>query len=435
MLQLILLFLLFQMASNTDPVSGILSYPTFTEAKEHFLNSIGTFTVMEPVDPNMAARDFLSKTTLSAQDKSFLRYFIYNYITFHKQNRYNSTRRLIFTPLRTGIGDRMGCLMFAYWAAVLSKRVFLVDWHYPFPLHEFLTEANGLQIFLQEGQIQREAKVGKLAILTNKLSSVDTYEAVLGSDANTVIMATNRLPKPFSESELKKLLPGDLSPRFVNKMRLNRNFHRAILHHVLRLSDEMRRAQATLNSRMGISGESADERRGVLSDKNWLVKPFVRPKRPYIAVHARIGAGVGENGTNRFKNISENAKLAAGCLASRAVRLSFLAGSPALPVYLATDTPKFKDIFEKVVYSYSNGRIDVVSGNWSVQHSNKLVANVNKKSRKRDWAAMWGAYMDLVMLGHGEHILALYSSFPRLALAIGNAETLTELRNHICLSS
>lgn len=39
--------------------------------------------------------------------------------------------------------------------------------------------------------------------------------------------------------------------------------------------------------------------------------------------------------------------------------------------------------------------------------------------------------MDLIMLGHVEHIIDIYSSFPRLEFSLEDAEKLTELRNEI----
>ena len=114
-----------------------------------------------------------------------------------------------------------------------------------------------------------------------------------------------------------------------------------------------------------------------------------------------------------------------------------MSGNPALPVYLATDTPDFRRIFEKAVKMGSHGRVEVLAGDWAVVHTTRMLPRhghpSTPKLRSHFSHVMWGTYIDLVMLGHAEHIVALYSSFSRFALALGNAETLIELQNDICV--
>ena len=80
------------------------------------------------------------------------------------------------------------------------------------------------------------------------------------------------------------------------------------MHHVLRLNKHIRKDMEDINNIMDLCPESRrgrSLRRHVFPS---LFSVFTPVKRPYIAVHARIGRGVGEYPTGRFKEVSENMK-------------------------------------------------------------------------------------------------------------------------------
>lgn len=181
-------------------------------------------------------------------------------------------------------------------------------------------------------------------------------------------------------------------------------------------------------------------------------------ERRYIGVHARLGVGVGEMGHHRFRDLSRDMGKAARCLARRAVKLGELGYRPELwdrmraagtgtgaegkkqttiPIFLATDSPTFRPVFADTVRRLSKGTMRVVHGHWNVVHSNHvpwgnaLSGNERNKSQKAN-NGFWGLSMDLIMLGHAEHVISMYSTFPRFAVAIGDASTLIELRPERC---
>lgn len=432
------MILLFRFSSINAASQPYNTYPTFATAREHFVHTIGAFTALREADPDNGYSDYLSSKVLTSTERNTLRHFIRDYVQFHKEKRYTDAPRLIFRPLGTGIGDRMGCLMFAYWTAVITRRVFLVDWQDPYPLSEFLEETNDLNILLSKEYTMRALRRGTTVFLNASEESLLLYEHVLSSSTDTVMMATNKVPLNLSDNFIGKYLPLAVTSSNALGIRVNPNFHRSILHHVFTLSNSIRGDQQLMNSKMNLCGKTMRGRRLDEEGPASFFNGFIQPRRPYIAVHARIGRGVGEYPTGRFKDVSENMKAAALCLASRAVRLAYMSGNPALPIYLATDTAEFRNIFEKAATKISHNRVQILSGEWKVIHSTKLTkqqnANITGSGEEIFREAMWGSYMDLVMLGHAEHIVALYSSFPRLALAIGNSETLIELKNDICIT-
>ena len=306
--------------------------------------------------------------------------------------------------------------------------------------------AHGLDIFLKKDDpwykisSQSKFKHDKKAdyvFLTNNKTLVPKYERYIASNISIVVLNTNRTPKKFSTDSIQTNDANITRTHIVN-FSGDPNFQRAVLHHVLRFNprirSDIRKVATSLSLCPGPerqNGNFFSGRFGSLNKRKSKKKKF----RPYIGVHARVGVGVGEQGT-RFTEISQKLRAAARCLGSRAIRISQMAGSPALPIFLATDTPKFREIFQEEVKKMSHGQVDVVTGDWNIVHLAQLGGKgkvMTNDRKKKDWEAMWGSFVDVIMLGHAEHILALYSSYPRLALAIGDAETLVEIKNEICL--
>lgn len=154
-------------------------------------------------------------------------------------------------------------------------------------------------------------------------------------------------------------------------------------------------------------------------------------KKEYIAVHARLGQGVGEASV-RFSRLIEEPQVAAYCLARRAIALAHgfkqKYRQDPLPIYLATDTPEFRQTFVSSVFRLSRGKVGVLSGDWDVVHTNRLFGRAKEFSEQ----VVLDGLLDLSMLGYAQHIVAFYSSFARLALLMGKSESLTELRSEVC---
>lgn len=434
LIQVIIFYGLFRITILNHSYSVAKLYPILSDSREHFINSIGHFTLLKFSDPAIANRDYLNAKGLTSEEKIALKFFVADYVIFHKKNRNLGNRKLIFIPNRIGLGDRVSCMIFAYWTAVVTKRVFLVNWQHPFPLKHFLKGSQRLDLFVSEKEVEKMAG-SKAAYLNQTEASLKSYERVLSSDIDIIVMKTNRIPGRFSKNFLADKTPKGLSEIDVQGMRWNVNLHRAILHHIFTLSNSMKKEHVEMSNRMKLSPQALQPRRGGGIAKVSTILNGANKRRPYISVHARIGVGVGEEPAGRFKEIGRKMKIAALCLASRAVRVAYMSGSPALPIFLATDTPEFRTIFETVVRNISHNRVNVLNGQWGVTHLNKLLygRSLTRRDIERDRKVVRNSYMDLLMLGHSQHIIALYSSFPRLAFALGNAESIVELKNEVCL--
>lgn len=409
--------------------------------KEQFVNAVTPFTTLHVAKRFIAEPEFFKAKDQKDEERDLLRFFITDYLKFHKANFANDTSRLVYRPRDVGNGDRFDCMFFAYWAAVLSRRVFVLDWREPFPLSLFFKSASGAKLFMDPKDsfsLSEKCPPPECILLTHLSLNESQYESVLLSKVRTVLMHTHKIPLQVDEAFFSRHLPDNLSPILAAKFRNSQTFRRAVMHHVLTASDSMMKDHTKASRVMRLKGgtEVAKTqktpwfRRGL----NNLGK---QGSRRYIGVHARLGKGVGEFPTERFKHVALRLKDVANCLASRAIRISEMSGSPPLPIFLATDTSEFRDVFERTVRQISGDGVDVLYGNWSMIHVAKVPfkdKNYSGQGSGKPWEAVWGGFMDLRLLGYAEHIIALYSGFPRLALSTGDAKTLVQIRNEICLS-
>lgn len=394
------------------------------EARDKFENDVKPFSIVSVVDQQVASLKYLQAPHLTQLEREGIHFFVDKYLLFHKQNRYNGRRYLIFSPTGAGgIGDRTNYLIYTYWLAVLSRRVFLVDWQQPYQVTRYLTSARrGVNLFYDEKHDRPRrvtARVLHSTLHTAFLNATHLQnpweETILMSNTRTVVASRRGFPNSFSAAFLDFNRPKELRRVDLLSLRSNHHLRRAILHHVFRTHDNLRHSHLVKALSLGLRTPYTALSRNA-------------PTTPYIAVHARIGIGIGE-GAGRFTNIGNKQYEAAKCLATRAIALSNMASPSQLPIFLATDTLQFRKIFRDAVTDLSNRRIPVVTGEWNVVHTGRMHLNRTKGLQN----AISGSYMDLVLLGHAQHIVAFYSSFPRLALWLGDAESLTEIRNELCL--
>lgn len=406
----------------------------------HFANILRPYTLFKSINRGITRENYLGANGLSETQRLIVKYFVHDYVNFHIRNRHSKTRRLVFSPARTGMGDRFHCLLFSYWAAVVSNRVFLVAWDDLFPFQQFMIPSKPeLKLIYDETTDKPklmkggDGKMVPDALHMNR-THLKSFEKAFSSSTHTIFLKTEQIPHTISDDFLSQFNAPGLSLRTLGKTRADGTLLRAILHHVFRLSPAIEREVEKKTWRMELRRINERTRTPGIETMSLLFQK--RRRRSYIGVHARIGKGVGERGS-RFDKVSDDMEGVARCLASRAITVSYMSGCPSLPIFLATDTKAFRGIFRRVVREMSDGRIEVLTGGWDVAHSNYLKTkrhdNGTIVDNNDNRNVLLHTFIDLVLLGHSEHILALYSSFPRLASYLGDAGVLIELRNDLCL--
>lgn len=425
-------------------------YTLFLEANEHFADSLRPFSFVTYASKDLIQDYYLNSSGLDIGYSKALHFLVRDYLQFHKQSRNNVTRILVFRPGTSDLRESLVYLAFAFWAASVSRRLLLVDWGEPFPLEKFLVNAESdANLFFQApfDDPRNETTSGmaskSVAFVNGSDISLFAYEPALSSSLKVVVMQTDNTPSRFSEYFVSKYAPKDVQTSYVDKLRHNAVFYRVLFHHAFRLSAEAQTHQRLMNEQMRL--RPVYSRRPPLTEAGFLEKQSIDSfdsydewNRPYIGVHADVAL--------REKTLSsiasKEAKLrmmrrTAACLASRAVRLSFISGIPALPVYLSTDSSTFRALFGKDVKRFSKGRVSVIKLEREVNQAvtRKFLSAIGGETRNRDLAQnhnTWANLMDLVTLGHAEHIIALEDPLARLAMGLGTAETLIEVREEVC---
>lgn len=496
-----------------------VTYPLIADqSRIHFLNSLRPFsqgslssfpfaytsnaTFLESLTAEMSA-----SPTRKMNEFTLEKRLVTDYIAFHAVNRHNASAKfLIFRPFETGLGDHVHRLMISYYLAVVSNRVFLIDWQRPFPIENFLQTANpSTDFFVRESDTalfnaadskkmrknthstaktntveRRPAKMttankvppkqSKIPVIDDMVNAKEITVKVLTSNSPAFRVLVSTMRSAVSSTMLADLAQAtisDLKPRFVARFVNEAHCRRAIMTKVLRLSDAVMEELDIRGGMLGLSPtlgktitstrqnkekNKKNKKKNIVGWKKYYGSVEVK-RRPYIGVHIRLGKGVGERG-QRFARSSKDFRIPARCLASRAVRLAFMVGDPALPIFLATDTPSVRHEFEQAVKDAAHGRVDVVFGQWSAVHSSRSryaalqgmeerkwgnVSSQNGGSGDNGstdaWKGMWDSFVDVGLLGHAQHVVALYSSFARMAFAVGTTDSVIELRNEVCLDT
>lgn len=392
-------------------------------------------------------------------------FFFDDYIDFHAKHRHSpSAPVLIFYPLRKGLGDTLRTLIFAYWTAALSRRVLLIHWNEPFPFEWFMNNANhSTDMFLRlDGLSLKNVTATTTWIRTRedykRFYNITSVPHDDDQSHQLVGLSPHTPPRPFLLHDfVRRVAPWHIDhPRELISLIHNTWFQNLFLNRVVRLSDSMSEIYLQHCVHLNLSCPTYITQRSmsrITSNNASFTQPTpntVKHLRPYVAVHSRLGLGVSEGETIRFRNYSKRHALIAKCLANIAFPLalgtqdqqgnSSLATADVLPVFLATDTTSFRSVFQRQVRNLSNGTVSVVFGDWSVAHSSDLGKNLSvvgkqasiEKKNEQELKVMQAIYLDLLFLGHARHIIAFSSRFSDIAQAFGHSKSMTIVNNELC---
>lgn len=392
-------------------------------------------------------------------------FFFDDYIGFHAKHRHSpSSPVLIFSPRRKGLGDTLRTLIFAYWTAALSRRVLLIHWNEPFPFEWFMNNANhSTDLFLRLDRLSlKNITASTTWIRTRKdykrFYNITSVPHQYNQSHQLVGLSPHTPPLPFLLHEfVRRVAPWRIDhPRELISLIHNLGFQSLFLNHVIRLSDSMSDIYLQHCVHLNLSCPTYITQRS-LSRITCTNASFTHPTldtvkhlRSYVAVHSRMGLGVGEEETIRFRNYSKRHTSVAKCLANIALPLALgtqdhkgnnsLATVDVLPVFLATDTISFRSVFQRQVRHLSNDRVSVVFGDWDVAHSIDLGKNPSvfgeqtsiAENNERELKVMQAIYLDLLFLGHARHIITFPSKFSDIAQAFGHSKPMTIVNAKLC---
>lgn len=336
--------------------------------------------------------------------------FMCDYVSFHASHRHDaSSRKLVFIPFKGGFGNIFGAIATTYYFSVLSRRVMLIEYEKFQYLDAVLSFPSNTMFFHSEGDKKFEKKNSNSVLWINdrkrqkegKMELVQYLPSILASDINTIKVRHGRnseLSQVFSYwhmiSNNQQKIPIQLSQMQQEEMK------HMVFQHVFKPSKEVRSKYEKYALEMNLQ------------------------KRHYVAAHARVGAGVQEGDNNRFTPLLQNIDTVARCLAR--VATEKLKAVHSDTIFLATDTPEFRLIFEKAALKF-NSSVRVLHPTWG--HT----GHVNRMSGNRRECVL-NTFAEILLIGEAKTIVHLPSSFPRVAFQMGDADSSVEVDPDRCSS-
>lgn len=370
-------------------------------------------------------------------------YLITRYMAFHKAQRFNnSARKLIYIGQgnHQGFGDRFRGILNAYELAVFSQRVLLISWREPFPLKAVFVSAPGVELMYdpvdpgplpitrsvrkelrRRGVEPPKKKEGELPSCGAHLPHLCTrdHPGMLLSDMKDVVI---RSEATANVHFLLKALRKHPAPELTQLTDALAEWQSVRGSHRLRISIYTLMFRALLRPSPDLISRLSHMPRALRE----MVPPRLRPPGDpgknspgYIAVHARLGYGIGEGMTysGRFNLTQKGAslRLVAACLAKAASEAADDADLPEPQTfYLATDTKAFSKVFRKEIRRWSRGAVLREMGG-RVVHSNMM-----REGSRENRRMFVETGVELFFLAGGERLVSLPSGFSNLAKYLGD---------------
>lgn len=303
-----------------------------------------------------------------------------------------------------GLGDRFRAIELIFLLAILSKRLFLIDW--PAGPHSLVP----LDTVFHPGSIDWRKP------LEVRYSS--TFEALNWSFKGNA----SRLPL----NEEKNLYFDLLSQDFGEVMKAHKNIAvssnapHVFIFKLLKNEKLLKRCPDLGPDRIAVPILLRSLIRTLFSPTD-LVKSVANQAAfskdyDYVSVHARIGEDTQEADRPRFNNLVTNMEAVASGLLSCARACT---NNNMRRVYLASDSIGFKAVFERMANASS---IAVKSLNGKILHVGKHFEEATTWTREEQCESFIRVFADLYLLGRGTYIVTTGSGFSKAAFHLGHAK-------------
>lgn len=302
--------------------------------------------------------------------------------------------------LTHGLGDRFRGIVSAYFIAVLSRRLLLIDWTAPIPLTTVFISPSQANFTYDPRLLPSVAPYNDSQVVSgNYYYQTDTHHV------NTTTLFLDSVPLP-------NVTRWFTAPEY----RRQNNF---LLHRLSRLHPLPPCVAIPLVLRNLF--QSTPELQAAIRQR--LLTPTLQKlisvnNEPYIALHARLGYGLGEleKDARRFdlQRAGTSLRGMARCFVDTALAHSNQYSSSSAPqFFLATDTPEFQPL----VASELAARLPTATLAYvdvDVKHLRDLSVDVG-----HDVATFMNTFLDLFLMSSATSIINLRSGFSDLAVWMG----------------
>lgn len=321
-----------------------------------------------------------------ANAETFLRKtVVLDYITALPQMRLGKRKLVVrFDKDHPGLGDRLSTILNSFLIAVLSQRVFLIDWKQP----------QDLSLFFR-------IMFPKVLYSHHQDYDADTYHCrsqcrsfnmrpFLGNKSTIVIYGT-----PLINSHVLRQMSFEFRAD---------PFIRSVHEHLLYLPRGFHLYDTIFQT---LFSPRAD----ILNVEN---SQAAKIDGAYLAIHARIGKGIGEIGGSRF-SAQESSQIYEMCFcflqeANALIRKD----SEIKSIYVASDTLEFALAFEAMMKK-TKPHLYIIS-----EHTRLGVPKHTKLCRLREDRSCMQVVLDFAFLSKSKYLVASQSSFSNVASLVGH---------------
>lgn len=338
-----------------------------------------------------------------------------DYITWHAATlrsvylgfqRPEHVRSLIF---RGGneVSDRISGILHAYFCALMSRRVLLIEMNDPFPLSTaFILGALNTNFTYDPDLFYSDSY--ELSVSTHH---AEHLRHVLGPHPSVVLRAGHEPSMKFLLHDVPRYYPELRYSRSINKLKpfhvepSERVFFPLVFRALFRASPELRikiMLLLGLSPKLQLPWIRHVQRRA-------FTKAMHFAQEPYVSIHARLAPHV----RGRY-HMGHPIEYTARCMAVIAMNTAQKQGIDPPRFYLASDNSNFK-IALNVALKRLHGNSSLVYGTWEV----KPLSHITNES-EGDYNSFICTFVDLFMLSRGDAIVNMKSGFASLAVWMGS---------------
>lgn len=355
------------------------------------LSFVGVFVTMVECDATALSEP--NSTIVEERNRRlavFRKVLVSDYLKFHRAHRRDHPR-LVFrlSTFHPGLGDRFGGFFHAYVSAVLTNRVFLIDWKFPFQLSRLFDSNSDAEMFYDEKDEKDEERKSTLHCYFDcQVGDLDMFGANYTVIQNRSLILRSydivRMAGKYKHYTRGGMLIDQLGIDKIDDERMpsDAEIYHEIFKSILQISPKF---QAFIKA-------NAD---GIIGHK-------------YVGIHARVGEGVLETGP-RFAERREWHRLST-CMGNLALDMMKSHQGDGT-VYLATDTRHFRVVFEKEMNKLG---LKVLMGKWEPKHLARM-----RHVDDQDFDQFQIAVMEMLLLGKGVALVATDSRYSIAGANIG----------------
>ncbi len=307
---------------------------------------------------------------------------------------------------KEGVGDRIRGILHAFFCAMLTERVLLIDWVQPYALNL------AIELGMRTNFTHDPYYFGTATALDHEIApfgkhaTMNDLKMLLVKEKKWLVMTKETRPN------MKWLL-------------LDVPFHYPKLKAVKKLGKLARHPWATeffplvFRALFKATSELRDRVEDFVTEGNDISERF-------IGIHVRLGGDTREEKSKRFKS-DLTLQESATCAAQTALEMAKARGIWPPRFFLACDTVKFRSVLREAMKEEDSNAV-LMFGEWKVKH----VRHLNEE-KDEDYDAFINTFLDLLILSHADSLLHMRSGFANLARWMGGIQPELIFHNTNCL--